>query len=58
MCETAAAYHRHDISDRARQILDPKLPGGPGKVGRPAQDSRRFSNTVLQVLRTGASCGW
>ena len=54
MCETAA-YRRHDISDCARQIIDPKLPGGPGKVGRPAQDSRRFSSAVLRVLRTGAS---
>ena len=55
MCETAAAaYHRHDISDRAWQILAPKLPGGPGKVGRPAQDNRRFINAVFWVLRTGA----
>ena len=57
MCETAAAaYHRHDISDRAWQILAPKLPGGPGKVGRPAQDNRRFINAVFWVLRTGAPC--
>ena len=55
MCETAtAAYHRHDISDRAWNILAPKLPGGPGKVGRPAQDNRRFINAVFWVLRTGA----
>ena len=53
-CETAAAYHRHDISDRAWNILAPKLPGGPGKVGRPAQDNRRFINAVFWVLRTGA----
>ena len=32
----------------------PLLPGGPGKVGRPAQDNRRFSNAVFRVLRTGA----
>ena len=54
MCETAA-YHRHDISDRARQIIDPKLPGDPGKAGRPAQDSRRFSNAVFRVLNTGTT---
>ena len=55
MCETAAAaYHRHDISDHAWQILAPKLPGGPGKVGRPAQDNRRFINAVFWILRTGA----
>ena len=54
MCETAAAYHRHDISDRVWNSLAPLLPGGPGKVGRPAQDNRRFINTVFRVLRTGA----
>ena len=54
MCETAAAYHRHGISDRVWNILAPLLPGGPGKVGRPAQDNRRFSNAVFWVLRTGA----
>ena len=55
MCETAAAsYHRHDSSDRVWHILAPLLPGGPGKVGRPAPDNRRFSNVVFRVLRTGA----
>ena len=54
MCETAAAYHRHDSSDRVWNILAPLLPGGPGKVGRPAQDNRRFINAVFWVLRTGA----
>ena len=55
MCETtAAAYHRHDISDRVWNILAPLLPGGRGKVGRPAQDNRRFINAVFRVLRTGA----
>ena len=54
MCETATAYHRHDSSDRIWNILAPLLPGGPGKVGRPAQDHRRFSNAVFWILRTGA----
>ena len=55
MCETAAAsYHRHDISDRVWNLFAPLLPGGPGKVGRPAQDNRRFINAVFWVLRTGA----
>ena len=53
MCETAA-YRRHDISDRVWNILAPLLPGGLGKVGRPAQDNRRFINAVFWVLRTGA----
>ena len=51
---TTAAYHRHDSSDRAWAILEPILPGGPGKVGRPAQNNRRFINGVFRVLRTGA----
>ena len=54
MSETAAAYHRHDISDRAWDTIAPNLSGGPGKVGRPAQDNRRFINAVFWLLRTGA----
>ena len=54
MSTAAAAYHRHDISDRAWQILEPRLPGGPGKVGRPAQNNRRFINAAFWALRTGA----
>ena len=33
--------------------MEPLLPGGPGKVGRPTRNNRRFSNSVLQVLGTG-----
>ena len=48
MCETAAAaYHRHDSSDHVWNILAPLLPGGPGKVGRSAQDNRHFINAVF-----------
>ena len=54
MSTTAAAYHRHDISDRAWQILEPRLPSGPSKVGRAAANNRRFINAVFCVLRTGA----
>ena len=55
MSETAtAAYHRYDISDRAWQTIAPRLLGGPGKVGRPAQDNRCFSNGVIWILRTSA----
>ena len=55
MSETATpAHRRHDISDRTWEIIAPHLPGGPGKVGRPAQDNRRFINAVFWILRTGA----
>ena len=51
---TTAAEHRHDISDRSWPwpLL---LPGSPGKVGGPVQDSLRFSNAVFGALRTGAT---
>ena len=56
MFETATpAHHRHDISDRSWETIAPHLPGGPGKVGRPAPDNRRFSNAVFWILRAGAS---
>ena len=48
------AHRRHDISDRTWETIAPHLPGGPGKVGRPAQDNRRFINAVFWILRTGA----
>ena len=41
---TTAACHRHDIFDRAWAILEPILPGGPGKAGRPAQNN--FGNHI------------
>ncbi len=43
----SATYHRHDISNRAWQILEPRLPGGKGKVECPAQNNRRFINAVF-----------
>lgn len=46
--------HRHDISDRLWSVIEPKLSGGSGKVGRKAFDNRRFINGVLWILRTGA----
>ena len=48
------AHHRHDSSDRAWETIASHLSGGPGKVGRPAEDNRRFSNAVFRILRTGA----
>ena len=49
-----AAHRRHDISDRVWERLQPLLPGGPAKVGRPAYNNRRFLNAVFWILRTGA----
>ena len=48
------AHRRHDISDRAWEKIEDKLPGGAGKVGRRASDNRLFINAVLWILRTGA----
>ena len=42
-------------SPTAPGTIAPHLSGGPGKVGRPAQDNRRFINPVFWILRTGAS---
>ena len=52
---TTASCHRRDISDRAGELLAPHRPGGPGKVGRPDQDNRRFTNAVFWTLRTGVT---
>ena len=46
--------NRHEISDKLWALLENHLPGGPGKVGRPAADNRQFVNGVLWILRTGA----
>ena len=48
------ALHRHDISDRAWEIIAPHLPGKPGDWGGIAQDNRKFINAVVWILRTGA----
>lgn len=46
--------HRHDISDNLWDKIEPHLPGGTGKTGRPADNNRRFINGVMWILRTGA----
>ncbi|RRK01815.1 IS5 family transposase [Opitutaceae bacterium TAV3] len=46
--------HRHDISDRVWELLEPLLPGRAGSWGGVAEDNRRFLNAVLWILRTGA----
>ncbi|WP_446470790.1 IS5 family transposase [Xenorhabdus stockiae] len=48
------AHRRHDISDRAWDLLEPHLPGRKGVWGRVAEDNRRFINGVFGILRTGA----
>ena len=52
--ERMAAHRRHDMTDRVWELLEPHLPGGPGKRGRPAKDNRLFLNAVFWMLRTGA----
>ena len=49
-----AAYHRHDISDRVWELLEPHLPGREGTRGVTARDNRCFLNAVFWILRTGA----
>jgi len=49
-----ASYHRHDLSDRSWNLIEPHLPGRPGGWGAVAQDNRRFINAVFWILRTGA----
>ena len=48
------SIHRHDISDRLWSVIEPHLSGGEGKVGRKADNNRKFINAVLWILRTGA----
>ena len=48
------AHRRHDISGQVWEILEPLLPGGKGRTGRPAYDNRLFLNAVFWILRTGA----
>ena len=49
-----APHRRHDISDRVWELLEPLLPGGTGRKGRPAGDNRLFLNAVFWNLLTGA----
>ena len=46
--------HRHDITDRAWEIIAPHLSGKKGDWGGVAKDNRRFINAVVWILRTGA----
>ena len=48
------SQHRHDISDKLWAMIEPKLSGGAGKVGRKAFNNRKFVNGALWILRTGS----
>jgi transposase len=50
----AAAYRRHDISDRVWELLRPHLLGRKGTWGGNARDNRQFINAVFWIFRTGA----
>ena len=50
-------HHRHDISDRAWELLKNHLPGQKGKRGGQARDNRQFINAVIWILRTGVTAG-
>ena len=39
--------HRHDLSDRVWNIIEPHLPGRRGPKSRPAKDNRLFINAVI-----------
>ncbi|MDR3727550.1 MAG: IS5/IS1182 family transposase, partial [Terracidiphilus sp.] len=46
MREQSAAYHRHDLSDPAWELLSAHLPGQQGQWGGIARDNRNFLNGV------------
>lgn len=52
--EMPETLHRHDLSDRHWELLEPLLPGRAGVWGGVAQDNRQFINAVFWILRTGA----
>lgn len=51
---STAAYHGHDLSDHAWELLFPHLPGQRDPWGGIAHDNRRFLDGVFWILRTGA----
>jgi transposase len=46
--------HRHDISDKAWEQIEPHIIGKKGQWGGIGEDNRRFVNAVIWILRTGA----
>ena len=51
---TLPAHRRHDLSDRAWDLLEPHLPGRRGSWGGVARDNRLFVDAIFWILRTGA----
>ena len=50
----APIHHRHDLSDKVWEKLEPLLLGRKGSWGGVAKNNRLFINGVLWWLRTGA----
>ena len=49
-----ATHRRHDISDKAWELIQPHTIGNKGTWGGNARDTRLFINAVFWILRTGA----
>ena len=47
------AHRRHDISDRAWDLVKDHLPGRKGSWGGRAKNNRLFLNAVFWIFRTG-----
>jgi transposase len=52
--KNASSVSSADISDEARDVLEPNLPGRKGTWSGNARDDRQFINGVFWILRTGA----
>ena len=48
------SHRRHDISDKAWELVEPHTIGNKGTWGGNAKDTRLFINAVFWILRTGA----
>lgn len=47
---------RGDLTDAEWELIEALLPSERGRESRPAQDSRRYLNGMLHVLRVGCPC--
>ena len=48
-------HHRFDIDDKTWEKIEPHLTGRRGQHTGIAKNNRKFINTVVWILRTGAS---